>query len=105
MPRKGGTVRSLPRGGDLNISSTAPHFGAPSDPGHAGPPNRNRRELMLAVKAVNQAGLFGQNELTFVIDPKTRRTVVRIVNRETREVVDQIPEKYVLDLAEEIKGR
>jgi flagellar protein FlaG len=92
-------------GGDLNISSTSPHFGAPPDPGQARPASRDQRELIQAVKAVNQAELFGQNELTFVFDPKTRRTVVRIVNRETREVVDQIPEEYVLNLADEIKGR
>jgi uncharacterized FlaG/YvyC family protein len=30
---------------------------------------------------------------------------VRIVNRETGELVDQIPEEYVLQLAEELKGK
>ena len=31
--------------------------------------------------------------------------VVRIVNRKTGKVVDQIPPEYVLHLAEETKGR
>ena len=69
----------------------------------------DQRTLIHAVKAVNAAGLLGQdnlgqdNELTFVLDRSTRRAVVRIVNRETREVVDQIPNEYVLRMAEELK--
>jgi uncharacterized FlaG/YvyC family protein len=63
-----------------------------------------QRKLIHAVKAVNATDLFGQdNELTFVLDRNTRRAVVRIVNRETREVVEQIPSEYVLRMAEELK--
>ena len=63
-----------------------------------------QRTLIQAVRAVSAAALFGQdNELTFVMDRTTRRAVVRIVNRETREVVDQIPNQHVLRMAEELK--
>ncbi len=55
---------------------------------------------------MNAAELLGQdNELSFVVDRNTRRAVVRIVNRETREVIRQIPDEYVLRLAEEISAR
>jgi uncharacterized FlaG/YvyC family protein len=41
--------------------------------------------------------LFGHdNELTFVLDRASRRAVVRIVNRDTHEVIQQIPAEYVL---------
>ena len=61
-----------------------------------------QRQLIQAVKAVNAAEMFGQNnELTFVMDRASRRAVVRIVNRNTHEVVRQIPSEYVLRLAEE----
>lgn len=71
----------------------------------ATPIPQDQRALVHAVRAVNAAELFGQdNELTFILDRETRRAVVRIVNRDTREVVQQIPAEYVLRMAEEISG-
>ena len=60
----------------------------------------DRRELVRAVRAINQVQLFGdRNELTYFFDRESRRTVVRIVNRETREVVRQLPTEEALRLA------
>ena len=65
-----------------------------------------RLELVKAVKAVNEGQLFGQNrELTFSFDRTGRRAVVKIVHRETREVIRQIPAEQVLRLAESLDGR
>jgi uncharacterized FlaG/YvyC family protein len=48
--------------------------------------------------------MFGpENELRFQKDPETNRFVVRVVNRNTREVISQVPEEYVLRLAADIK--
>jgi uncharacterized FlaG/YvyC family protein len=59
-----------------------------------------KKELIEAVKAVNKAELFGQeNELTFVLDRRSQKMLVRIVNKETRELVRQIPEAYLQRLA------
>jgi flagellar protein FlaG len=64
------------------------------------------RELVQAIKAVNGAELFGDSsELTFALDRQTRRPVVRIVDRQTNEVIEQIPPEYVLRLAEELKSQ
>jgi len=61
------------------------------------------RELIQAVKALNAAELFGQNqELTFAVDRETRRPVVRIVDRKTNEVIRQIPPELVLRLAQDL---
>lgn len=66
--------------------------------------NEDQRTLIQAVKAVNASGLLGQdNELTYIVDRAVRRVVVRIVNRKSGEVVDQIPPEYVLRMAEELK--
>ncbi|HLJ14863.1 MAG TPA: hypothetical protein VKV15_10235, partial [Bryobacteraceae bacterium] len=47
-----------------------------------------QRYLIQAVRAVNAPALFGEaNELTFVIDHATRKTLVRVVNRQTGDVV------------------
>jgi uncharacterized FlaG/YvyC family protein len=91
---------------DLNISSIGSQVSAPVEPA---PPRRltdEQRTVIQAVKAVNGAGLFGgENQLTYVIDPASKRVVVRIVNRETGKLVDQIPAEYLLRMAEEVKGR
>ena len=63
-----------------------------------------RRELVKAVKAVNEAELFGHgNELTYAIDRGTQKIVTRIVDKTTGDLVEQIPAEYVLRLAEEYK--
>jgi uncharacterized FlaG/YvyC family protein len=91
----------------MNISSInnlVAQAGAPAQPGVPNPPNQDQRTLIKAVKAVNATEMFGQdNELTFFLDRNSRRAVVRIVNKKTREVVQQIPPEYVLRMAEEIK--
>jgi flagellar protein FlaG len=59
------------------------------------------RELIQAVKSVNATEHFGlDNELTFAIDRRTQRPVIRVVNTNTKEVIQQIPPEYVLELAQ-----
>lgn len=61
-----------------------------------------QRELIKAVRAVNATELFGQDsELTFVFDRETRRAIVRVVDKQTREVVLQVPAEYVIRMAED----
>ncbi len=63
------------------------------------------RELIQAVKALNHCEMFGgDSELTFILDRETKRPVVRIVDRETREVIRQIPPEYALRLADDLKA-
>ncbi len=60
------------------------------------------RQIVRAVRAVNAAGQLGQNELTFSLDRDSRRMIVKIVDRQTNEVVEQIPSENVLRLAENL---
>ena len=58
------------------------------------------RDVVQAVKALNSTEMFGHdNQLTFQRDPRVQRMVVRIVNQQTQEVVAQIPDESVLQLA------
>lgn len=58
--------------------------------------------LIHAVKSVNQSGIFGSSEeLVFTLDQPTGRPVVKLINRETKEVVRQIPPEYLLRLSED----
>ncbi|MBI4902202.1 MAG: flagellar protein FlaG [Acidobacteria bacterium] len=61
------------------------------------------RQLIHAVRAINGAEVFGQNqELTFVMDRDTKKPLLRIVDRKTGEVIAQVPPEHVLRLAREV---
>ena len=76
--------------------STVTHAAAPS-PAQAA----FNRSVASAAKAVNSAGIVGENrEVTFSIDPATKTPVVRVVDVNTKEVVDQWPPEYLLELAQ-----
>jgi flagellar protein FlaG len=58
------------------------------------------REIVTAVAALNKAEVMGQdNELTFTMDRNSHRPVIRIIDRTTKEVLEQIPAEYVLQAA------
>ena len=85
----------------IDRSVTGTHAPAPAAPVDKAAENR---QVVQAVKTVNGAEMFGpENELRFQKDPETNRMVVRIVNRKTKEVVSQVPEEYILRLAEDMK--
>jgi uncharacterized FlaG/YvyC family protein len=91
----------------MNISSishlsSAVSAAQPSEVRAASPAQKT---LIQAVKTVNASQMFGENELTFVIDRAAQIAVVRIVNKKTGELVQQIPTERVLKLAEESSGR
>ena len=84
----------------INRGASGVHVPAPAVPIEK---VSERREVVQAVKAVNGTEMFGpENELRFQRDPETKRFVVRVINRKTREVVSQVPEEYVLRIAEDI---
>jgi flagellar protein FlaG len=62
------------------------------------------REIIQAVRALNAAELFGQNnELTFLLDRETHRPIIRLVDRKTKDVIRQIPPDYLLHLTEQME--
>lgn len=61
------------------------------------------RQLIRAVRKLNEIQYVGSDrELTFLIDRENRRILLRIVDRETGEVVQQLPPEYVLRIAKEL---
>ncbi len=87
-------------GGVPSIGQTAPVAVSPAPVER--PPEQ--RELIQAVKALNAAEAFGdKNEVTFILDRETRRPVVRIVSRDTNQVIRQIPPEYALRMAQDLK--
>lgn len=64
------------------------------------------RQVVQAVKALNKSEMFGEeNDLVFQRDPETRRMVVKVVNRNTKDVVSQIPAEYLLRLADDLNQK
>ncbi len=58
------------------------------------------REVAKAIRAINDKEVFGPgSELRFSIDRDTGRALIRIVDRTTNEVLNQIPPEAVLRLA------
>ena len=70
------------------------------------PEERNtQRQLIRAVESVNSSHLFGEStELTFSYDRHSRKMILQIVDRETKEVVKQLPPEYLLRLAQEFEN-
>jgi flagellar protein FlaG len=65
----------------------------------------DRRDLALAVSAavkqLNSAGYGGDGrEVVFSFDRATRLPVVRVVDTDTKEVIDQLPTEAALRLAD-----
>jgi uncharacterized FlaG/YvyC family protein len=64
-----------------------------------------QREVIRAVKALNAAEMFGQqNELLFHMDRQAHRMVIQVVNRQTQEVVTRVPPEYLLRLAQDLQS-
>jgi uncharacterized FlaG/YvyC family protein len=67
------------------------------------------RALTLAVagaaRRLNDINYAGEGrEITFSLDPATKKPLVKVVDLDTREVVFQWPSKYLLELAAEHAG-
>ena len=58
------------------------------------------RSVASAASAVNQSGILGdKREVTFAVDHSTHRPVVRVLDTDTKEVIDQWPSEYLLQMA------
>jgi len=65
----------------------------------------NDRQAIAAVQWLNQAEWLGQDrELTYKRDGKTGKLVIQILERQTGDVVDQIPPESVLRLVTELQA-
>ena len=63
-----------------------------------------RSALILAARSVNEAQSFGPNsEVTFSFDRATHKPILQIVDRETREVIQQLPPEYLLRMAAQLR--
>lgn len=82
---------------DIAPLYTASQISAPAPASTSAEQQEQNRELIQAVRAINAAELFGEDsELTFALDRKTGRGVIRLVKRKTRELVREVSPEDVL---------
>lgn len=62
----------------------------------------NRDEVSSAVKKLNEALPQSAQSLQFEIDEESKDLVVKIIDRDTKEVVRQMPTKEALEMAKSI---
>ncbi|MBB5367462.1 MULTISPECIES: flagellar protein FlaG [unclassified Janthinobacterium] len=63
----------------------------------SGEPSRD--QLNKAVSELNQSPRIKTQNLQFSIDEDSKRTVVKVIDQETKEVLRQIPTKEALEIA------
>lgn len=88
-------------------ASEAVRRAAESAASDANTPTISKEDLLQAVEDVKVAISAVTNDLTFSIDDDTGRTVVKIIDRETEELIRQIPSEEVLLMAkalDKLKG-
>jgi hypothetical protein len=73
------------------------------NPGVNGNLAAERRKLVGAIAAINQAGALGpQRQMSFLVDPASRRLIVRIIDTGSHEVISQIPSEGVLAMESQL---
>ena len=59
----------------------------------------SREQLDKAVSALNQSSQMKTQGIEFSIDEDSQRTVVKVIDQETKEVLRQIPTREAMELA------
>ena len=82
---------------DVNAARQSPQ-------GQSGEQAAKNRELVKAIKAINEGQELGPNsELRFAFDRGTGQPLIKIVDRVTNEVISQLPPEVILRAAEVLK--
>ena len=99
--------RAHPQPSAAATSPTAPVTLTEQAPSAAGKVQPGRKELDKAVEAVNEFVGTVNTDLRFSVDDETGRTVVKVMDVNTKEVIKQYPSEEMLAIAkalDSIKG-
>jgi len=62
------------------------------------------RQIVTAIRGLNQSEMMAPDrQLTFMLDPRTQRPVIQIVEKESGAIIDQIPPETILLMREQLK--
>jgi uncharacterized FlaG/YvyC family protein len=88
---------------DLSLSTIVPR--APGPDRATGSWSREERDATLlvsnAVRQLNAVSYAGEGrEITFSLSPETRHPVIKVIDSDTRQVLQQWPSDYLMQLVE-----
>jgi flagellar protein FlaG len=96
----------MPSGPRTSAPEAAQKDGKPAPTGGKElPPAPDLQSVQRAVKQINTYLADSQRALNFQIHEASGRTIVRVINPETNEVIRQIPSEEVLNLAAAIQSQ
>lgn len=90
-------------GADPVRQSTIAHGRKMPESGNESPPQPPKERLDRAVEQLNDYVQSVRRELHFSVDPASGRTVVKVLDPQTDQVIRQIPSAEVLSLAARIE--
>ena len=61
------------------------------------------REVKQAVSDINKAMQFMSRQLEFSVDTDSERTIVKVIDQQTREVIRQMPTKEALEIGKALE--
>lgn len=61
------------------------------------------KEVKQAVSEINKAMQFMSRELEFSVDTDSERTIVKVIDQQTREVIRQMPTKEALEIGKALE--
>lgn len=62
-----------------------------------------KQELQKALEVVNQAAIIEQRSLSFTVDELSGRSIIKVVDQQTEQLIRQIPTEELLKVAQDIK--
>jgi flagellar protein FlaG len=90
------TGKSLPSPGS-DVPAAVSGLGAVKTP-----EKLSNEEVLEAVQNLNDFVQKTRRELNFSVDEQTGRTVVKVIDHETKDVIRQIPAEEILDVARRV---
>lgn len=87
---------------DMRANGAAPARLEPSAPARDAPAQPSVEELKSAVTVINKVMQLSNHSLEFSVDTDTHRTVVKMVDSSTGELIRQYPSETTLAISREI---
>lgn len=97
QPSAGGIERDLPATAPA-ASSTSPAAPVSTEARDAASPPADGH-LHQAIERINQSLSVSRQGIEFSVDPDSDRVIVKVVDRETKEILRQMPSQEALDIA------
>ena len=100
MPAPGSAVASPPAYGDAQpVTAFAPAAAGKMSKSVEAPTPPSPEKLAQAIKNINHALQDRSQNLEFSVDSATDRTIVKIIDKQTQEVIRQMPSQEAIDIA------